>query len=205
MAGVTEYIFKSVNIQVSDMNVNIQIQLSDHEKLELSHIIGCEASGLSDQLAKYASAATEEYCSMVQGKKIFKRGSDMLEYRLLLLIEHVYANQIPSDQQVCRIFQMTLTESRSLIRAVMSKYQYRLKTTITKSMIGVVSSASSAEEGGFLTVSIANKNIADNLNALLADKDGGLQPVAKKKGSVAEYVISPASHKALMKILEIHS
>lgn len=192
-------------MQDSEIKLNVHIQLSDHEKLELSRIIGCEASGLPDQLAKYASAATEEYCSMVKGKKIFKRGSDMLEYRLLLLIEHVYDNQIPSDQRVCRIFQMTLTESRSLIRAVMSKYQYRLKAAITKSMIGVVSSASSEEEGGCLTVSITNKNIADNLNALLVEKDGGLQPVAKKKGSVAEYVISPASHKALMELLEIHS
>ncbi len=183
------------------MDVTAQITLTDSEKSELAAILNCTEAELPAQLRDYASAALAEYVSMILGQKVFRRGSDLLEYRLFLLITKAFGNKIPNEQDVCRIFQATASESRSLIRSVMSKFQYQIKTAIMASMNQVVNAATSQEEGAPYTVTIASRNLVDSLNVLLAERDGSLQPVLKKRGSVSDYQISPASYEALRDIL----
>jgi hypothetical protein len=79
---------------------------------------------------------------MFLGQKVFRRGSDILEYRLFLLIEKALEGQIPDEQVVSNLFQTTPTESRSLIRSVMSKYQYQLRGAIEYSIRAILENAS---------------------------------------------------------------
>jgi hypothetical protein len=81
-------------------------------------------------VAKYADAAAEEYIRMILGQRVFTRGQDIREYRLYLLVKHVFAGKLPTEQQICSLFQTTTTQSRALLRAVMSKYQYELQEAI---------------------------------------------------------------------------
>lgn len=186
------------------MDITAKINLTSDEKRELAAILECSQGHLATALAEYVSAAAEEYVSMMLGQKVFRRGSDIMEYRLFLLITHAFGNKIPDEQDVCRIFQLTSSESRSLIRSVMSKFQYQLKDAINASMKKVVETAQSAGDGAPYFVTVHSNNLVDALNVLLAEKDGSLQPVGKKRGSVADYEISPASYEALCGILSIN-
>jgi hypothetical protein len=185
------------------MDVTAQIKITADERQEMAAILGCSQVQLAENLSDYASAALAEYVSMMLGQKVFRRGSDILEYRLFLLITKAFGNKIPDEQSVCRIFQVTASESRSLIRSVMSKFQYQLKKAITTSMRKIVVSAETPGNGQPYVATIYNKNLVDSLNVLLAERDGSLQPVVKKRGSVSDYKISPASYNALCQILEI--
>jgi predicted transcriptional regulator len=179
------------------MDVIATVALSDSEKRDLSQILGCSQANLADALAVHASAALSEYITMFLGQRVFRRGTDLQEYRLLLLIEKAFGGNIPAEEDVCRLFQTTSSESRALIRRVMSKYQYQLKATIERSMKRILSGASQSEEGGLFIVTVNSLNLVDELNRLLAEIDGTLQPVSKKRGSVSTYEISPASHERL--------
>jgi serine/threonine protein phosphatase PrpC len=179
------------------VDVTASIQLPAADRAELTRILGCTQNQLAERLKAYASAALTEYVSMVLGQKVFRRGSDIHEYRLFLMIDGVFKNQIPNEQEVCRLFQTTATESRSLIRSVMSKYQYQLKTAVERSMKDAVESAQDGDTGDNFTVTINSLNVVEELNRALAEIDGTLQPVAKKHGSVSTYKISPASHARL--------
>ena len=185
------------------MDVTATLELSDDEFQELSDIVGGTRTQLSGRLRKYATAAMLEYVTMILGQRVFRRASDIHEFRLFLLIEHVFDNEIPDEQAVCRLFQLTPTESRSLIRSVMAKYQYQLKTAIDKSMKSAVSGATAATSGDPFIATIKSRNVVDALNVILAELDGSLQTVSKKQGSVAEYEISPASYKALCQELRV--
>src|SRR6266702_5846176 len=99
------------------MNVTAAIKLSADDQKELARILECHPKEMEKTLAPYTSAALTELVTMFLGQKVFSRGSDILEYRLLLLIQHAFANQIPDEQRVCRLFQTTATGSRSLIRS----------------------------------------------------------------------------------------
>jgi hypothetical protein len=179
------------------MNVIAGLSLSQSEQGELAQILGVNEEELPAALTTYASAALLEYVTMFLGQKVFRRGSDLQEYRLLLLIDKVFDSMIPDEEDVCRLFQTTSAESRALIRRVMSKYQYQLKTAIDNTVKRVVEAASQDGEGDPYTVTINSSNVVEGLNRLLADIDGALQPVTKKRGSVSTFEISPASHARL--------
>jgi len=179
------------------MDVTVTINLTDEEQSELTQILGCENANLQNELSKYGSAALQEYVSMILGQKVFKRGTDILEYRLFLLIEETFENKIPDEQDVCKLFQSTSTEARSLIRSVISKYQYRLKPALEKTVKEVLESATRDNDQVPYKVTINSQNVTEELNRQLVSIDGSLTPVTKKRGSVSIYEITASSYTRL--------
>jgi hypothetical protein len=179
------------------MQLTFNLDLSDDEKAKISTILGCSAAELNTCLNSYFAASIKEYLTMFRGQKVFKRGSDMLEYRLMLLIETAFNGVIPDERTVSSLFQTTVTESRSLIRSVLSKYQYQLKKNVHRTLNASLNRATQLEGSQNFTVVINNQNVVNELNKALADIDGGLPPVVRKKGSISTYEIFPSSYTEL--------
>jgi hypothetical protein len=179
------------------MNVTATVVLTDAERTELARILDCPAGQLAQRLRPFASAALKEYVTMFLGQKVFNRGSDMREYRLFLLIEEAFHNEVPEEQEISRLFQTTATESRSLIRSVMSKYQYQIQEALKRSIAHVIEEAQQPEEGESYRVTVNSRAVVEAMNRALAGEDGTLQPVRKVRDSVATYEISPASYACL--------
>lgn len=179
------------------MHIDAELELDATGAVELAKILSCTDQELAGKLALCASAAISEYVSMFRGQKVFRRGSDINEYRLFLLITTALENRIPDEQMVCRLFQTSTTESRALIRSVMSKYQYLLREAIDSSMRQTIQAAQRDGEDGSFEVIVNSLNVVEELNRVLASIDGTLQPIAKKRGSVSTYEISPTSYQRL--------
>lgn len=179
------------------MQITTNLNLTPAEEAEIATILGCDVADLNNRLNSCLGASINEYLAMFRGQKVFKRGSDMLEYRLLLLIESAFNGVIPDERTVSSLFQTTLTESRSLIRAVISKYQYQLRTHVERTLSASLTAANRQNNAQDYTVVINSQNVVDELNKALADIDGSLSPVAKKKGSVSTFEISPSSYNRL--------
>ena len=186
------------------MDVTATINISEQDQEELAQILGCDRANLEEELQKYASAAIQEYVSMFLGQKVFKRGTDILEYRLFLLIEEAFENKVPDEQDVCKLFQSTSTEARSLIRSVISKYQYQLKTALDRTIKAILNNATRENEHNPYTVTINSPNVVEELNRQLASIDGSLTPVTKKRGSVSIYEIKPSSYARLCEKFEVN-
>lgn len=184
------------------VQITIDLDLSSDEEAEISAILGCETANLADEIKKCSTAATFEYLAMIRGQKVFKRGTDILEYRLLLLIQNYYQGVIPDEADVTQLFQTTLTESRSLIRSVISKYQYLLRTAVDQTMLTLLNAAESENDSLPYEVVIKSQNLVDELNRLISDIDGSLPSVAKKRGSVSTYEIKRSSYTQLKTRLE---
>ena len=179
------------------MDVTVTLDFANDDQTELASILNCSTENLANELSKYGEAALQEYISMFLGQKVFKRGRDILEYRLFLLIERAYGNKIPGEQDVCKLFQTSSTESRSLIKAVISKYQYQLKTALEGTIKDTLQHAKRKDEKEPYTVTINSQNIVDELNRQLQIIDGSLPPVTKKRGSVSIYEIKASSYSRL--------
>jgi len=179
------------------LQITITLNLTPTEKNEIAAILGCNVADLNNRLTACSGASINEYLAMFRGQKVFKRGSDMLEYRLLLLIENAFNGVIPDERKVSSLFQTTLTESRSLIRSVISKYQYQLRTHVERTLSASLTAATRKNNTQDYTVVINSHNVVDELNKALADIDGSLSPVAKKKGSVSTFEITPSSYNRL--------
>lgn len=179
------------------MRIEIELQLSNAEAAEIAAILGCAEEDVPTQLASHVSASAQEYLAMYRGQKVFRRGTDILEHRLFLLIDTAFDGKIPDEHQVTSLFQTTPSESRALIRSVIAKYQYKIKNGIKRTIREILDSASQAGEGADHAVTINSVNIVEEMNRLLADHDGGLSQVKRKRGSVSTYEIRPSSFNAL--------
>lgn len=179
------------------MDITVRLSLSIEDTAELARILGCVEGQLAETLVPYATASLEELVTMFLGQKVFSRGSDIREYRLYLLIKHAFSARIPDEQDVCKLFQSTSSGSRSLIRAVMSKYQYLLKGAIEDTLKDCLNDVEIAEGNESVTIAIHNLNLVDELNRELGEIDSSLPPVQKKRGSVSTFEIKPSSYKRL--------
>jgi hypothetical protein len=120
---------------------------STSERKQLAATLSCSPRDLNKTLTAYTDAASEEYVRMILGQRVLTRGQDIREYRLCLMITHVFGGRLPSEQRISALFQTTSTQSRALLRAVMSKYQYELQDAIRGSLRDELHTAKQPDSG----------------------------------------------------------
>ncbi|WP_287811902.1 hypothetical protein [Pseudomonas sp.] len=179
------------------MKITFDLTLTPQETAEIGQIIGCLPADVPAALGNYGKAALREYLAMMRGQKALKRGTDIHEYRLFLLVDTVFAGQIPDEQTISKIFQTTATESRGLLRSIISKYQYLLRDAIDHTLKDVLQGATAETANGPFLVTMNSVNVIEELNKKLAAIDGTLPSIAKKRGSVATYEILKSSYEQL--------
>ncbi|MBM9589701.1 hypothetical protein JWG41_04545 [Leptospira sp. 201903075] len=177
------------------MNLSITLTLNSQEIELLKKVLGI-SNNLEQELAKIGQAGIEEYVRMFLGQKIFTRGSDIREYRLFLLIQTFFNNRIPEEQQVSDIFQTKITESRSLIRSVLAKYQYELRESFDNTLKELMESHID-QSNEKITAVINSDYKIEELNRILSSIDGSLPSVKKKRESVSTYEFERSSLNAL--------
>ena len=185
------------------MDIQISLDLNDEEIDQLAGILKCEIEELPEVLGKHSAAAAEEYCRMFLGQKVFTRGSDFKEYRLFLLIQHAFQNEIPAEQDICDLFQVTLSQARTLNRSVLSKYQYDLSRAIETSLKKAIQKAEYSKDESAYLITVDNRNIIDSLNQLLGSIDGTLPPIEKRSNTISTYVLQKSSRARLAQELNL--
>jgi hypothetical protein len=183
------------------MDIAFELELNQDEIIEVSSILDCSVNDLPGVLGQHIRASAKEYLSMYRGQKVFRRATDIHEFRLLLLIEETFSGRIPDEHEVTKLFQTTPSESRALIRSVLAKYQYKIKERILGTVRSTLQRATQEIDGGDYSVVIKSLNLVDAMNRLLADQDGSLHQVKKKRDSVSTYEIKPSSFEALAQVV----
>lgn len=177
------------------MPISISLELTKDEQTQLAAILGTTTSKLEEGLAPFAQAALEEYARMFLGQRVFTRGSDAREFRLLLLIKHAFENRFPDDQRISDLFQTTLSESRSLIKSVSAKYQYELAGAKEATLKGVLDNAVQRDDVRLL--SINSRTVVEQLNRDLVQLGSDLPPVRLKENTGSTYVVAASSFEKL--------
>jgi hypothetical protein len=175
--------------------MSVSIDLNPQEKGQLAAILGTTPANLDTVLKPYAEAAVEEYARMFLGQRVFTRGSDAREFRLLLLIKHAFDDRFPDDQRISDLFQTTLSESRSLIKSVTAKYQYELSDAKEATLKAVLDSAQ--EQGNVWLLSINSRTVVEQLNRDLVQLGADLPPIRLKENTGSTYVVAASSYDRL--------
>jgi hypothetical protein len=175
--------------------ISVSVALSGDEKKQLATILASTPAKLDDALLPFAEAALEEYIRMFLGQRVFTRGSDAREFRLLLLIKHAFDNRFPDDQRISDLFQTTLSESRSLIKSVSAKYQYELAGAKEATLKAVLGAAVQQKDTWLL--SINSRTVVEQLNRDLVQLGSDLPPVRLKENTGSTYVVAASSFQKL--------
>ncbi|WP_223635291.1 hypothetical protein [Planococcus sp. 4-30] len=187
---------------MEDINVSFNYELNETELAIIKASLGKGENGNNlESLNGIAKAAFEEYLKLIVGQKVFTRGSDIKEYRLFLMTKYMFDGKVPSEDSVSKLFQLTHSESKSLIRSVMSKYQYEMSDMIKLSLKETLGSAEAIQtDQGTLDVykvDIKTHNILIELNKILGHLDGAAPMIVKERGTFSTYVIKPTSYDKL--------
>ncbi|MGA2837007.1 MAG: hypothetical protein ABSF84_10460 [Acidimicrobiales bacterium] len=181
--------------------VGADANLSDDEAAQLAAILGCGVNELPGMLETFASAALEEYIRMFLGQRVFTRGSDVLEYRLLLLTKHAFGGNLPDEQRVSALFQKSTTGSRALIRATVAKFQYELISEVAQTIAQVLGDVEPDTHGW--KVVINSEPLVETMNRQLGIINGILPTIVRRAGTAASYHLEPSAYQALCEHFEI--
>jgi hypothetical protein len=176
--------------------ISVSIDLTDEEKHQLAAILEIDESDLDAALEPFVAASCEEYVRMFLGQRVFTRGSDAREFRLLLLIKHAFDNRFPDDQRISDLFQTTLSESRSLIKSVAAKYQYELAGAKERTLKGVLDSAQQQPDDSWL-LSINSRTVVEQLNRDLVQLGADLPPIRLKENTGSTFIAAASSFERL--------
>ena len=163
--------------------------------LDLSHIIhGTEESEvlrnvleaendgeLQNTLNGICLAAASEYLEMILGKQVPTRAKEIMERRLFHLLKHHFVGRLPNEAEVSSIFQLTESESRSLIRNVRTRFKFDLNEELNSTIRTILLSAEQRE--GKYRVVIQSDNILEELRHTVSVNAGHLDQISKVKNS----------------------
>lgn len=195
------FLLFNITIEKVDPKLNLNPdKLLEEEKVRWDQA----CSTLENCLKPFAIASAKEYATMFLGQKVFTRGVDFKEYRLFLILAKVFNSSIPVETQVSRLFKTTISESRSLIRNVMAKYQDQLNPEIHEILKKIIqSSLQKGKEGNVFSAIIYSSTLVEQLNRILIGINADLPEITKKAGTVSMYEIKEDSFKELLDYFKI--
>ena len=167
--------------------------LGEHELDTLHRVL--DTDGEDEQLVKALEhiglAAAEEYLEMLLGKQIPSRAQDVREHRLHLLLRRYFVDQIPQEARIASFFQLTETQSRSLLRNTRTKYRFELADALKNTIRELLGNATQADEDGPYRIVITSENLLEELRHVVAVEAPQLDQISKVRGSAGVYEIPP--------------
>lgn len=144
-----------------------------------------------------------EYKDMLLGNGLPTRADEIKQYRLLHLIKQHFKGRIPNESEVSSMFQLTETESKSLIKNVRARFRYQLENEINNTLKDVVEGCTL--NGNKYENIIQSDNVLEELNRIVTQVNPALEPIKKVRDSSRKYTISEDSYKALKDYFNIEN
>lgn len=185
------------------MRIDVTLTLDDAERERLASETTWPIEEVDQRLTNYSKAAIQELADMLNGEANLDRASDIREHRLMLLIVHG-GGGIPSEAGVARMFHMTLSAARNLIRRVHSRYRAQIREARREALANVLSACRSDDKKTTYLVVIEDRLMVESINEELAALSLGTDVYTRLVSHDAErveYKMSARSFDALKKAL----
>ncbi len=187
--------------------MDITFQIDDEEfdveqRALFKKTLKIEDAEVQSALNKVSKAAFTEYLNMFVEGGMPNRADEAKQDRLLYLIQSYFSSLLPNESQVSTMFQLTPSQSKTLLRNTVSRYRHKLEDVLAETMKVVVESAIYAEP--IFLVVINSDVVKDELNMLITQNEPTYTPITKKKDSAGQYVITEDSHALLCRELGLN-
>ena len=184
--------------------MEIQFDLSEldgqevsQEKLDLLRAsMGiADTDDLAPRLTNLAHAGLIEYLEMLAGKGMPNRADEAKQDRLLYIIKKVFSPRLPSEDDISIMFQLTTTQSKTLLRNTLSRYRTKLHEELHQTLEEIYRSAEASGEG--YDVTILSDVFVEHLNLIVAKEGAGYNPIRKRSVGSRKNFIASDTHTAL--------
>ena len=173
------------------MNISINIsnaELSTNDKALIKECLGLQsAQDLNLAFTKICKTAFLEYCKMFKEKGLPTRADEVMQERLFFLLNHYYIDRLPSENEISTIFQLTPSQSKTLLRNSKSRYRTKIATSLNNSLKAIVHPAVLNNDTGKLEFVFLSSVLIEELNLIVSQKGPTLEQINKIKGKASKY------------------
>jgi hypothetical protein len=172
-----------------DIAINISdTDLSTADKNLIKECLGLATNAeLNNALIKLSKASFMEYMKMFKEKGLPTRADEVQQERLFFLLNHYFGNRLPGENEISSIFQLTPSQSKTLLRNTKSRYRTKINSFIKNTLRTTLNSANQPTPGGQYEFICTSPSTVEELNLIVTQKGPTLQPIEKIKGLASKY------------------
>lgn len=172
------------------MDITITIsnaELSVADKTLIQECLGLTSAQLYAALVKLSKTAFMEYVKMFKEKGLPTRADEVQQERLFFLLNYFFQNRLPSENEISSIFQLTPSQSKTLLRNTKSRYRTKISTYIKNTLLETLNSATQTIAGDHYEFVCTSPSTVEELNSIISQKGPELHPIEKIKGLASKY------------------
>lgn len=181
------------------LNLNFTIEISEEEAEAIADALGCSTEELSDYITPYAKASLREYADMFAGQAM-TGVSDLRERRLAAILLSLPNADFPADERIARLFNLTSSQGRGLLRASLSRHRNHLKPAVESAARRFIEKCPDEPDEGYREARCRNAVIIEMLNAQLAANEEPRTPIRRKVGTFDTYIVSNGAYIELKRL-----
>lgn len=187
--------------------MDITITLTDEELTSLDKNLIKECLGLNtdsdlnEGLASLAKASFMEYVKMFKEKGLPTRADEIQQERLFFLLIYYFKNRLPSENELSSIFQLTQSQSKTLLRNTKSRYRTKIFSYINNTLLDILNSATQAKTNDPYQFICTSPTIIEELNLIISQKGPTYEPIQKIRGLASKYSCSIDTYELLQREL----
>lgn len=179
------------HLKNNNMDITITIsndELSASDKTLIKECLGLTiAPELNAALTKLTKAAFMEYMKMFKEKGLPTRADEVQQERLFFLLTHYFQIRLPSENELSSIFQLTQSQSKTLLRNTKSRYRTKISNFINNTLLETLNSATQENAGDPYEFVCTSPTTVEELNLIISQKGPTLEPIQKIRGLASKY------------------
>lgn len=176
---------------MAKMKIEFELEPSEFGSEEIriiSECLGTKKSDIEGVLADVTKTALMEYIKMFKEKGLPTRADEVMQERLYFLLVYYYKDRLPFESEISAIFQLTQSQSATLLRNTISRYRIKIQGYITNTLQAVIRSAQKNAETNQFEIVIKSRIILEELNRIISQQGPLLVQITKKKGIASLYI-----------------
>ena len=124
---------------------------------------------------------------MFKEKGLPTRADEVQQERLFFLLTHYFKNRIPSENELSSIFQLTQSQSRTLLRNTKSRYRTKISIFIKNTLRETLDSATQKDKNSPYEFICTSPSTVEELNLIVSQKGPTLEPIKKIRSLASKY------------------
>lgn len=186
----------TITINISDS------ELSQTDKTLVKDCLGLvNDTQLNDALSKLCKSGLMEYINMFKEKGLPNRADEVKQERLFFLLKFFFKDRLPSENEISSIFQLTPSQSRTLLRNTKSRYRMRINSYIKNTLLSYLNSAILSRDNNMYEFICTSPTIIEEINLIISQKGPELQPIERIKGLASKYICAVDTYNLLQQEL----
>ncbi|MEN8805585.1 MAG: hypothetical protein ABF278_08170 [Wenyingzhuangia sp.] len=176
--------------------MEIKFDFSDTELSQIKDLLKSNLNitdlELNQKLNDIAKTAFYEYISMISQSGIPTKVSEILQNRILFLIEH-YFNRFPTESELARIFNIPTARSRSLLNILKATHRNKLSKILEMAIITFLDTGTETRDDKW-EFEVKSTLIIQELNEIIESKSPGKSKFSSKSDSAGKVTLHVDSY-----------